>query len=126
MQPVDMKPLEAMRLAGKRPAAPVWLWLGDYCPTRWERWSDSTVEISIPPAAAVDRIDLRPLVGLRVIVVAETYNRPLLQFLTRLKQYATAIECFVVDWLPNDLGMRWQRGQEAEWLGIGEKNEEQQ
>lgn len=126
MTPPDMKPLQAMRLTGKRPAGPVWLWLGDYCPTRWERWADSTVEISIPLAAAIERIDLRPLVGLRVIVVADAYGRPLLRFLERLKGYAVAIECFVLDWLPDDLGMCWERGQKAEWLGIGEKNEEQQ
>lgn len=119
----DMKPLAAMRLAGKRPAGEVWLWLGDYAPSRWERWADSTVEISIPPAAAIERLDLRPLVGLRVIVVAPTYNRPLLRFLSRLKGYAIAIECFVLDWMPADLGMRWERGQEAEWLGIGDKTE---
>ena len=121
----DMKPLEAMRLAGRRPAGHVWLWLGDYAPSRWERWADSTVEISIPPAAAVERLDLRPLVGLRVIVVADTYSRPLLRFLARLKEYAVAVECFVLDWMPADLGMRWERGQEAEWVGIGEPKEHQ-
>ena len=125
MQPPDMKPLEAMRLAGKRPAGAVWLWLGDYAPTRWQRWADSTVEIAIPRAAAIERIDLRPLVGLRVIVVADTYNRPLLRFLARLKGYAVAVECFVLDWMPADLGMRWERGQEAEWIGIGEQQEKQ-
>ncbi len=121
----DMKPLEAMRLSGKRPAGATWLWLGDYAPTRWDRWADSTVEISIPPAAAVERLDLRPLVGLRVIVVADTYSRPLLRFLARLKEYAVAVECFVLDWMPADLGMRWERGQEAEWVGIGEPKEHQ-
>ena len=58
-----------------------------------------------------------------VIVVADTYNLPLLRFLARLKEYAIAIECFILDWMPADLGMRWQRGQEAEWLGIGDKTE---
>lgn len=118
-----MKPLAAMRLAGKRPAGHVWLWLGDYAPSRWERWADSTVEISIPPAAAIERIDLRPLVGLRVIVVAPTYNPHLLRLLARLKEYAIAIECFVINWMPDDLGIRWERGQEAEWLAIGESKE---
>ena len=125
MQLPDMKPLEAMRLAGKRPAGAAWLWLGDYAPTRWERWHDTTVEIAIPRTAAIERLDLRPLVGLRVIVVADTYGRPLLRFLARLKGYAIAVECFILDWMPNDLGMRWERGQEAEWLGIGEKKEHQ-
>ena len=73
----DMKPLAAMRLAGKRPAGAAWLWLGDYAPTRWHRWHDTTIEIAIPPTAAIERLDLRPLVGLRVIVVADTYNRPI-------------------------------------------------
>ena len=119
----DMKPLAAMRLAGKRPAGAAWLWLGDYAPSRWHRWADSTVEISIPPTAAIERLDLRPLVGLRVIVVADTYNRPLLRFLARLKGYAVAVECFILDWMPADLGMRWERGQSEEWVGIGEPKE---
>lgn len=126
MQVPDLKPLEALRLAGKRPAGSAWLWLGDYAPTRWDRWADSTVEIAIPRAAAIARIDLRPLVGLRVIVVADTYDRTLLSFLGRLKGYAVAIECFVLDWLPGDLGMRWERGQSEEWIGIGETKERQE
>lgn len=126
MMPPDMKPLQAMRLAGKRPAGVTWMWLGDYSPTRWDRWHDSSVEIAIPRTAAIERLDLRPLVGLRVIVVADAYDRALLRFLTRLKEYAAAVECFITDWFPDDLGMRWERGQAAEWLGIGEKNEEQQ
>lgn len=126
MQLPDMKPLEALRLAGKRPAGAAWLWLGDYAPTRWDRWADSTVEIAIPRDAAIERLDLRPLVGLRVIVVADTYDRPLLRFLEHLKGYAVAIECFIVDWLPNDLGMRWERGQADDWLGIGEQEEKQE
>lgn len=122
----DMKPLEAMRLSGKRPAGATWLWLGDYAPTRWDRWADSSVEIAIPRAAAIERIDLRPLVGLRVIVVADTYSRPLLRFLARLKEYAAAVEVFILDWMPNDLGMRWERGQAEDWIGIGEPKEQKE
>ena len=73
----------------------------------------------------MERLDLRPLVGLRVIVLAPTYTRPLLRLLNRLKDYALSVDCFVLDWLPDNLGMRWERGQAEEWVGIGDQRQDE-
>ncbi len=119
-----LKPLADMRLTGERPAGSVWLYLGDeWEPVKWWAWRGGMIEVAVPADAPMERLDLRPLVGLRVIVLATTYSRPLLRLLNRLKDYALSVDCFVLDWLPDNLGMRWERGQAEEWLGIGDQRQ---
>jgi len=119
-----LKPLADMRTAGERPAGSAWLYLGaEWEPVKWWAWRGGMVEVTVPAGAPMERLDLRPLVGLRVIVLAPTYTRPLLRLLNRLKDYALSVDCFVLDWLPDNLGMRWERGQAEEWLGIGDQRQ---
>ena len=121
-----LKPLAAMRMTGEKPADSAWLYVGDeWQPVRWWIWRGATVETVVPTDAPMERLDLRPLVGLRVIVLAPSYTRPLLRLLNRLKDYALSVDCFVLDWLPDDLGMRWERGQDQDWIGIGDQHQQE-
>lgn len=122
-----LKPLADMRMAGERPEGAAWLYVGDeWQPVKWWACRGGMVEVTVPAHAPMERLDLRPLVGFRVVVQATTYSRPLLRLLNRLKDFALSVDCFVLDWLPDNMGMRWERGQEAEWLGIGEQKEHQE
>lgn len=121
-----LKPLADMRLTGERPAGSAWLYVGaEWEPVKWSAWRGGMVEVTVPADAPMERLDLRPLVGLRVIVLATTYSRPLLRLLNRLKDYALSVDCFVLDWLPDNLGMRWERGQAEEWVGIGDQRQDE-
>lgn len=121
-----LKPLADMRMAGERPAGSAWLYVGDeWKPVKWWAWRGGMVEVSVPTNAPMERLDLRPLVGLYVAVLATTYSRPLLRLLNRLKDYAVGVDCFVLDWLPDDLGMRWERGQVEDWIGIGDQHKQE-
>lgn len=70
-------------------------------------------DIAILPTANVERVDLRPLVGLRVIVLAESYTPWLMRLFARLQEYAGDVTIVVRDWLPEDIGLRFVRGQGA-------------
>ena len=106
-----LKPLADMRTAGERPAGSAWLYLGaEWEPVKWWAWRGGMVEVTVPAGAPMERLDLRPLVGLRVIVLAPTYTRPLLRLLNRLKDYALSVDCFVLDWLPDNLGCAGSAG----------------
>ena len=121
-----LKPLADMRMAGERPAGAAWLHVGDGWETvKWWTWRGAAAEIMVPTGAPIERLDLRPLVGLRVIVLAPAYTRPLLRLLNRLKDYALSVDCFVLVWLPDDLGMRWERGQVEDWTGIGDRHRQE-
>ena len=126
MQLQALSPLADMRMAGEKPVGSAWLYVGDeWQPVRWWIWRGATAEAVVPTDAPMERLDLRPLVGLRVIVLAPAYTRPLLRLLNRLKDYALSVDCFVLDWLPDDLGMRWECGQTQDWIGIGDQRQQE-
>lgn len=70
----------------------------------------SSRDYGISPAANINRLDLRPFVGLDVFVIAETYSHALAHLFTRLQDYASAVTYSVTAWLPDDLGVTWVRG----------------
>lgn len=116
-----MKPLADMRLNGVVPAIPVWIFFGDCWEVpRWDRMGTSAPEICIETGSPVARLDLRPVVGLKVCVMAEAWSEPLAKLLDRLKQYACAVELFVTSWIPETIGVRWDRGQSDDWIRIGD------
>lgn len=119
-----LKPLAAMRMAGELPAGSAWLYLGEFDQPRWWIWRGGAVEVVVQPDAPMERLDLRSLVGLRVCVLAATYNRALLRLCARIKEFAASLDVFVLDWLPDCLGMRWDRGQADDWAPIGESHKE--
>jgi len=120
----SLKPLAAMRMAGELPAGSAWLYLGEFDQPRWWIWRGGAVEVVVQPDTPMERVDFRPLVGLRVSALSTTYNRALLRLCNRLKEFAASVDVFVLDWLPDCLGMRWDRGQTEEWAPIGASHEE--
>ena len=116
----SMKPLVEIRMAGRLPPGDVWIFFGDYEQVKWWQWSDASVEIAILETSPVSRIDLRPLVGLKVCVQADRYSDALLRLCDRLKEYAKQLDVFVLEWMPGELGFRWDRG-EAEYSPIAPK-----
>ena len=119
-----LKPLAVMRMAGELPAGSVWLYLGEFDQPRWWIWRGGAVEVVVQPDTPMERLDLRPLVGLRVCVLAATHNRALLRLCARIKEFAAGLDVFVLDWLPDCLGMRWDRGQTEDWMPTGVSHKE--
>lgn len=91
------------RLNGEAPAL-VFLIVSEGCRL-------SAGDVAILPTANVERVDLRPLVGLRVVVLAEVYTPWLVRLFARLQEYAADVTLVVRDWLPEDIGLRFVRGQ---------------
>lgn len=118
-----LKALADMRMRGEVPADCVWLYVGDYEQVPWWQWYGSVPEIMINKSCPTARLDLRPLVGLRVILNAQRYDAPLMQLIERLKPYVASMSVFVADWLPDCLGFRWGKG-DAEYHPIGEQQME--
>jgi hypothetical protein len=73
----------------------------------WWKWRD----LFVFPAGRTDspRDDFRPLVGLDVILVAETYTDTVAAIYTRIKDYAASI-VFVI--LSAEDGLVWAKGGE--------------
>lgn len=116
-----MQRLADMRLDGVVPDLPTWFFVGDeYAQPEWWRLSDAGAEVVIESSTPIARIDLRPVVGLKVCVMAPEWSDRLFGFLGRLKQYASSVEVFVTAWIPGVIGMRWDRGQAEDWYQIGD------
>lgn len=107
-----MKRIAEMRLSGVAPADRVWLLVGDYEQRRWWLEENAVPDVVIPPGVALSRLDVRPLVGLRVSVQADQYSPALMKFCERLREYAKELDVFFIDNLPDSIGFRWDRGQE--------------
>lgn len=114
-----LKPLAEMRMKGVIPTLPAWVFVGDYEQPKWWQWAGAGVEVVVAESSPMARLDLRPLVGLKVCVQADRYGLPLMRLCDRLKQYASSLDLFVIEWLPDDLGVRWQRGQADDWVPFG-------
>lgn len=114
-----LKHLAELRLSGVLPDLPVQIFVGDYEQPKWWRWHGVGVEVVLAESSPMGRLDLRPLVGLKVCVMAKAWSEPLAKLLDRLKQYACAVELFVIAWIPETIGVRWDRGQSDDWIRIG-------
>lgn len=112
MMPAALQRLAEMRLQGFVPADRIWLLVGDYPQIEWWKWSDSAPEVVVPENIQVSRLDLRPIVGLHVFVQAERYSAELMTLCERARLYAAKLDVFVMSWLPNDVGFRWDREHE--------------
>lgn len=110
-----LKPLIEMRLAGQLPPGDVWVLFGNYEQTPWWHWSGVSVEVVIAETAPVTRLDLRALVGLSVCIQADRYSDQLLRLCKRLKEFARSLNVYVLAWLPEHVGMFWDRGQTDDW-----------
>lgn len=112
-----LKHLAELRLSGVLPDLPVQIFVGDYEQPKWWRWHGVGVEVVLAESSPMGRLDLRPLVGLKVCVQADRYSDALLRLCDRLKGYAKQLDVFVLEWMPGELGFRWDRG-EAEYSPI--------
>ena len=112
-----LKHLAELRLSGVLPDLPVQIFVGDYEQPKWWRWHGVGVEVVLAESSPMGRLDLRPLVGLKVCVQADRYSDALLRLCDRLKEYAKQLDVFVLEWMPGELGFRWDRG-ESEYSPI--------
>ena len=115
-----LKRLAELRLSGVLPDLPVQIFVGDYEQPKWWRWHGVGVEVVLAESSPMGRLDLRPLVGLKVCVQADRYSDALLRLCDRLKEYAKQLDVFVLEWMPGELGFRWNRG-ETEYSPIAPK-----
>ena len=115
-----LKHLAELRLSGVLPDLPVQIFVGDYEQPKWWRWHGVGVEVVLAESSPMGRLDLRPLVGLKVCVQADRYSDALLRLCDRLKEYAKQLDVFVLEWMPGELGFRWNRG-ETEYSPIAPK-----
>lgn len=115
-----LKHLAELRLSGVLPDLPVQIFVGDYEQPKWWRWHGVGVEVVLAESSPMGRLDLRPLVGLKVCVQADRYSDALLRLCDRLTEYAKQLDVFVLEWMPGELGFRWDRG-EAEYSPIAPK-----
>jgi len=104
-----------MRLAGQLPPGDVWLLFGNYEQTPWWAWSGVSAEVVIAETAPVARLDLRALVGLSVCIQADQYSDALMQLCRRLQTEARSLNVYVLEWLPDGIGMWWDRGMGENW-----------
>lgn len=117
-----LQALEALtkaRLQGARPSV-VFVTLGDAEQFPW--WKDrTTVEIVIPDAEPVAKLDLRSLVRCDVIVIAEKRDERLTQVVRKVCEQARSVTVLSGE-DPDDLGYAWERG--SGWRRIGERFQE--
>lgn len=101
--------LSRLRQSGVKPSV-VWLLVGDYQQIKW--WGNPALDVEIVIPECVSRLDLRPVIGCSVIIMAERYTDGLMRLLDDLKGYAMEFSCYVMTWLPDDFCLRWKRGEE--------------
>lgn len=112
-----LKPLADLRMAGEIPDLPAWIFVGDYVQPKWWQLRGAGVEVVLSEKSPMARLDLRPLVRLNVCVQADRYSDALMRLCDRLREYASQLDVFVVEWMPDEIGFRWDRGQ-AEYQPI--------
>ena len=98
-----LQALLEMRQARRRPADAIMLTLTDS-------------EGVIRPSDNIETIDLRPLLGLSVIVCADTFGERENRLFLRLQEYAADVVLYVTEWVRqggNEFGLSWQRGSET-------------
>ncbi|MBN9695604.1 MAG: hypothetical protein J0L85_07375 [Zoogloea sp.] len=110
-----MKPLVEMRLAGQIPPGDVWILFGDYEQVAWWQWSDVSAEIVMDDRSPIGRLDLRALVGLSVCIQADRYGDALMLLCRRLQALVRSLNVYVIEWLPDGIGMWWDRGMGESW-----------
>ena len=95
--------LKQNRLNGALPCDSVTIWLDDeYKPL------PSAQEIVLGAKVNVDRLDLRPLVGLSIFIHADGYTGRLARLYRRLQEYAAFILVAIIDF-DDELGWKWTR-----------------
>lgn len=122
MTPRGAQALIAMRLAGQRPAGPVWINYGDLrqpgsprdgrplAVTDWAKWEETSAypELLVRPEDPIDRLDFRCVVDLPVVLFFKTYSDRAALLFEKLKEYAREITVMSPDF-DRDIGWTWSR-----------------
>lgn len=123
MTPRGAAPLIAMRMAGQRPAVDVWVSVGDFSEPDWWRWAETAgqPEILVHPEDPIERLDLRCLVGLRLVLFFSAWDDRVARLYDRLQDYADEITVMSPAF-DTDIGWYWLKGrgrieiEERHWL----------
>lgn len=115
MVPRGLVPLVAFRKRGLKPAGAVWLTLGDGHAVEWWRYSDVAPQASVPCASPIGRLDLRCLVGLRVVV--EGHGEALMRLAERVREFASEVVVHQFERAESDFGMYWRKGMD-QWVPL--------
>ncbi len=111
MIPRGAAPLIAMRKAGQRPVGYVFVNYGDLREPDWWRWANTCnePELLIRPEDPIERLDLRCVVDLKLILFFTEYCAPAVRLYERLTEYAQeiAVESPAFE---SDIGWWWVRG----------------
>ncbi len=111
MIPRGAAELIEMRKAGHRPAGFVFVSYGDFIDPDWWRHANTChqPELLIRPEDPIERIDLRCLIGLDLILFFAEWSDPVSRLYERLTEYAAeiAVESPAFD---SDIGWWWVRG----------------
>lgn len=82
-----LEPLLAMRQAGKLPGRNVLLWT-DREPAKWSRYADA---LGMPEGRVMVKDDLRVLIRLDVILVANRFTADVSKILENIRQVAASV-----------------------------------
>ena len=93
MTPRGAAPLIAMRMDGHRPRGFVWVSVGNFREPDWWKYSNTLgmPELLVRPEDPVERLDLRCVVGLPVILFFDEYNERVAAVYQRLIGVARAV-----------------------------------
>lgn len=111
MKPTTAEWLERMRIKGRKPALTL-IEIDRERPSDWFAWRETwgVPVLSLPSSANVDRLDLRVLVGLSVVIIADGYTDWLWKLWVKVKDYGPAYAALAVrEWADEsgDFGWHW-------------------
>jgi hypothetical protein len=111
MNPRGASPLIELRQAGMCPRGAVWVMLGDYREPDWWRWANTCdhPEVLVRPEDPIERLDLRCLVGLEVVLFFGSYDERAMRLYDRMQEYAKEI-IVMSPAFEDDIGWRWIKG----------------
>lgn len=110
MIPRGAQPLINLRQQGKRPARDVWIEFGDYPNPDWHRWAETQFSPSLVvlPTDPIDRLDLRCIVGLSVILCLDAWMEKSSQLYERVIELAAEVAVMCPDF-GEDIGWFWRK-----------------
>lgn len=108
MIPRGADALLKMRITGQRPAAEVWVGVGDMREPDWWKWSNTAdmPEILVRPEDPIERLDFRCLMGLRVILLTREWDDRAARIHAILEDYVEEI-AVMSPAFELDVGWRW-------------------
>lgn len=93
MTPYGAAPLIALRTQGKRPVNAVWINYGDEPAQDWWKWAETCgmPVLTIRTTDPIDRLDLRCLIGLAVVLHFADWTERVARLLERVQEMSPEI-----------------------------------